>query len=70
MFLDGLPQTLTPLGLGGAGAADVQAGLRKTLRAVLDVQARSRRRRLARQPAPEGRSLLRVPSKQLATGVQ
>ncbi|EFN52184.1 hypothetical protein CHLNCDRAFT_139395 [Chlorella variabilis] len=38
MFLDGLPQMLTPLGLGGAGAADVQAGLRKTLRAVLDVQ--------------------------------
>lgn len=38
MFLDGLPQTLTPLGVGGAGAADVQAGLRKTLRAVLDVQ--------------------------------
>lgn len=38
MFLDGLPQTLTPLGLSGAGAPDVQAGLRKTLRAVLDVQ--------------------------------
>jgi hypothetical protein len=38
MFLDGLPQTLTPLGVSGAGAADVQAGLRKTLRAVLDVQ--------------------------------
>ncbi|KAL4856634.1 Gamma-tubulin complex component 3 [Chlorella vulgaris] len=38
MFLDGLPQTLTPLGVGGAGAPDVQAGLRKTLRAVLDVQ--------------------------------
>ena len=38
MFLDGLPQMLTPLGVGGAGAADVQAGLRKTLRAVLDVQ--------------------------------
>ncbi|KAL4446262.1 hypothetical protein ABPG77_003069 [Micractinium sp. CCAP 211/92] len=38
IFLDGLPQMLTPLGLGGAGAADVQAGLRKTLRAVLDVQ--------------------------------
>ncbi len=43
MFLDGLPQMLTPLGLGGAGAADVQAGLRKTLRAVLDVQASWRR---------------------------
>lgn len=38
MFLDGLPQTLTPLALGGAGAPDVQMGLRKTLRAVLDVQ--------------------------------
>ena len=38
MFLDGLPQMLTPLGLSGAGVADVQAGLRKTLRAVLDVQ--------------------------------
>lgn len=42
MFLDGLPQMLTPLGLGGAGAADVQSGLRKALRAVLDVQARRR----------------------------
>lgn len=38
MFLDGLPQTLMPLGVGGAGAADVQSGLRKALRAVLDVQ--------------------------------
>ena len=43
MFLDGLPQTLTPLGLSGAGAPDVQAGLRKTLRAVLDVQGPIRR---------------------------
>jgi hypothetical protein len=41
MFLDGLPKTLTPLGVGGAGAPDVQAGLRKTLRAMLDIQVRS-----------------------------
>lgn len=38
MFLDSLPQTLTPLELGGAGAASVQQGLAQTLRAVLDVQ--------------------------------
>jgi hypothetical protein len=43
MFLDALPKTLTPLGLAGAGAADVQSGLRKALRAVLDVQGPIRR---------------------------
>lgn len=42
MFLDSLPQTLTPLELGGAGAANVQQGLSQTLRAVLDVQVRTR----------------------------
>ena len=35
MFLDSAPLA----GTGGSGSADVQAGLRQTLRAVLDMQA-------------------------------
>jgi len=58
MFLDSLPQTLTPLELGGAGAAHVQQGLSQTLRAVLDVQVR--RRRAAKGGAWTWRSMSRA----------
>lgn len=38
MFLDGAPLP----GVAGSGSADVQAGLRQTLRAVLDMQVQLR----------------------------